>query len=1551
MKKRIIALLIVCVLLVSLLPVVPTLAYGNNSIELPRNNTVGETVTVSADASGCQWQVKIGESWVNISGATNSELTLSYAMFANLPGAPVIRCIDASGNAVSDEIIVNFVDAVHPAPQPAPAPEVLTQPVVDAVITEPSGAPVVQQPVVQQPAAQPSVQDTAALEQAVADAKTANYAAQAAAAAAQAEADAKKAVLDAAQAEYDVAAANVAAAQAALDASIVTPAEGEEPAPVDANLSAALSTAKLAAADAEAKLAAAKAEYEPLAAAASEAANAAAATAAALADAQAALDAAKVAPAAAATETPKLKMASFNLAKNAAAPAADEPGTLTTYNVIINYLFENNETVADSYTAQLAAGSNFSATVTFPTVQGYLPYVGDVQKNSHEINIQNIQESTTITVVYKPTDVNYTVIHYQQNVDNDNYAEVARETLTGKTNSTVPEVAKSYPGFFALLYEKPTIAADASTVVEIYYDREYYLMNFELDGGYGTEPVYARYGAPIGTVLEPTKAGYTFLGWAAEKGGTTAVDVPSTMPADGATYYAIWEEGESAKVTIVFWGENANDEDYSYIKSSEIYTKPDSEFTYSEDGSLICGITYSHVHSADCGYACGKEAHVHNLESCYELNCTRTSHTHTDACIGCGHEHSYRCGFGFLCSHHNDSCYTCGQTSGSHTHSIANGCYTSKCTEEEHTHSENCGYSCNQHVHTSSCYMSGAGMDATRWVFKESDTVTVAPDGSTVVNVYYDRVEYVVGFYQNQNCSSNQEYTAYRITAKWGSSILDQWPTHNGSSSWLVQGKSNTWQNSIQIMPVGGAKFWGPKSGNSSYTAYYFVEALPGDSDTFEYNNVTYKLHHTDTSSSSGNVTDEERYGIEGFTYKEGTKNGQSYSNAKFYYTRNSYELTFNDGYDDVKSESVKFEAPLSTYSSYTPDVPAAYEPGSVVFGGWYLNPECTGKEYKLDEHTMPASNVLLYAKWVPVKHTVEFYQNEDSYNAGVQLETHPAVTVDHGSKLESVPETPKYGSYDFVGWFYKDEDGTEKAFDFANMPIREDMKVYAKWSSNVLKEYTVYFKIQDTDTEIADPISGSGVAGHTKTFAAKANTDLYAGYQEGYFPLVTSHSMILDVNGTEENKLNDYTFWYVQKDAVPYTVYYVTESYDSNRTPIELDGKTYYIVADTKTVSDNRKAVVTEKFEPVTGMMPDAYQKRLVVSGVEGAENMIVFIYKEDTTHAYYKITHYTENVGGEGWTEYASSQAVGDIGSTYSAEPMEIKGFTYDKTVEGTLTSGTLTANGLELKLYYVRNEYPYMVRYLEEGTGKQLADPKNGTAEYEAIVKEDAISIENYDVVGDSSKSISIRIEEDKEAKLNVITFYYKEKEVTINYMVVGPDNCGIITLPSETLKVVSGEAQGSTAAPAENYRFVGWYSDKECTKLVSSELNFVPEKVDGKNVAATYYAKFEYDLTTLTINKSGAPNRGYGSDGFIFTVSDSNGVVATVAISGNGSTTIGGLKVGTTYTVSEVSNWSGLYSCADQSVTLKPDGNEVTMENSFSGTNLLNGGDSVTNRPKN
>ena len=149
------------------------------------------------------------------------------------------------------------------------------------------------------------------------------------------------------------------------------------------------------------------------------------------------------------------------------------------------------------------------------------------------------------------------VKHYQQNVTGAEYTLAETETKTGYTESPVgADLAKSYGGFYKLIYATDTaIAADGSTEVEIYYDRYYYLMKLNLDGGYGLEPIYARYGTPI-TIGEPTKPGYTFDKWEPA--------LPTTMPVGGGEYKALWNLGE-AGFNVIFWYENPNpNEDGSY---------------------------------------------------------------------------------------------------------------------------------------------------------------------------------------------------------------------------------------------------------------------------------------------------------------------------------------------------------------------------------------------------------------------------------------------------------------------------------------------------------------------------------------------------------------------------------------------------------------------------------------------------------------------------------------------------------------------------------------------------------------------------------------------------------------------------------------------------------------------------------------------------------------------------------------------------------------------------------------------------------------------------
>ena len=83
----------------------------------------------------------------------------------------------------------------------------------------------------------------------------------------------------------------------------------------------------------------------------------------------------------------------------------------------------------------------------------------------------------------------YTVIHWQENADDDEYSYVESETRYGETAAKTAAAAKSYTGFMAQTITQQTIAGDGSTIVNVFYKRNVYSVTFwtvKWEGGYFT---------------------------------------------------------------------------------------------------------------------------------------------------------------------------------------------------------------------------------------------------------------------------------------------------------------------------------------------------------------------------------------------------------------------------------------------------------------------------------------------------------------------------------------------------------------------------------------------------------------------------------------------------------------------------------------------------------------------------------------------------------------------------------------------------------------------------------------------------------------------------------------------------------------------------------------------------------------------------------------------------------------------------------------------------------------------------------------------------------
>lgn len=170
---------------------------------------------------------------------------------------------------------------------------------------------------------------------------------------------------------------------------------------------------------------------------------------------------------------------------------------------------------------------------------------------SNPIRIHAIAADKTITANFVArNDINYTVKHWQQNIENDEYTEVTadQETKQGTTATATAAAAKSYTGFTALPITQETIAGEGTTVVNIYYDRKTYTITW-VDGNgttiktdanvkYGATPEYA---GETPTKTQDNSYSYTFTGW------EPAI---TTVTAD-ATYTAQFEQ--TARPYTITW--------------------------------------------------------------------------------------------------------------------------------------------------------------------------------------------------------------------------------------------------------------------------------------------------------------------------------------------------------------------------------------------------------------------------------------------------------------------------------------------------------------------------------------------------------------------------------------------------------------------------------------------------------------------------------------------------------------------------------------------------------------------------------------------------------------------------------------------------------------------------------------------------------------------------------------------------------------------------------------------------------------------------------------
>ena len=388
-----------------------------------------------------------------------------------------------------------------------------------------------------------------------------------------------------------------------------------------------------------------------------------------------------------------------------------------------------------------------------------------------------------------------------------------------------------------------------------------------------------------------------------------------------------------------------------------------------------------------------------------------------------------------------------------------------------------------------------------------------------------------------------------------------------------------------------------------------------------------------------------------------------------FVFERETYSLDFYVAGTKTKTVSKQYQASLKDPDNrnYEPARPENI-PSDYTFDGWYQNAQCTGDKYNLETHTMPASNLVLYGRWLPPAYEVSFDLNDpDSTDGKVPCWSEAAVAKEtgkvetalvHYKNIAAPGADPNYDPYQFVvrsGSNISEYTTDEKGMDLAaytpvkegyiftqwkyhvrgqnkaendpgfilSTPVSNDIVVYACWKKDevVVEEapVLVLYEFFDENRNLQKYYmnsSGAFVKYNPAEYIFEDDPSLpkykvgtTVSFNAKDVPNCYPLYMVLDVLVQSDTSKNVVTFSYREITGWTYTIQYYA-SYRNFADPAQIpsgdiSGITFASEALDIPIGTSQTATASNQYEPVSFTMPAGYENyRLVKVDANGQVN-----------------------------------------------------------------------------------------------------------------------------------------------------------------------------------------------------------------------------------------------------------------------------------------------------------------------------------------------------------
>lgn len=865
-----------------------------------------------------------------------------------------------------------------------------------------------------------------------------------------------------------------------------------------------------------------------------------------------------------------------------------------------------------------------------------------------------------------------------------------------------------------------------------------YWVTFDTQGGSGVASRYVDSGDSLSLteVTAPSRSGYTFKGWSKTPNGNI---ITSVTPKTDTILYAVWDAA-TAKYTVAYWGENANDDEFGTFLCSETKyattgasvtgptTLPDSftsraYFTYKEsdtatvaaDDSTVINVRYTrNTYSVtfnlgnDSGksmtingktYNSGRNAAKYVLTAKFEQNIENLWPTATNFASGSG--------------------FSGWSVSG------VSGTLTSKrvtmtadlCSRNGKTAEANYDADCLDHLY---------------YMFESFDQTS--PENGN------DRIKYKGKYYDKS--------TVYSQDAN---STGDDWQQKSITGMKAVGTKTET------VNGYYGYWGWHPTERN----VFLYYDRLSYDLVLNNYGVTTQENVKYGASLADQNVTPDKPAG---FSAKADFKGWYAVPVEQITDTTVPYDFTGKTMPAHNMTLYAYWVEPQITVTLVV-NVDGTETPytASILAGT---------KAVDCDKYTEATSAITnsgkTLLKWVDVSgNAVDLNQplyNDTTIYAVFKGDTHQ-VKYDVAPGTGTVTDNNKY-EYDalavvksgegvtpptgkvFLGWSTTD-DGTVDKYPGSTVQVKgEDITLYAVYGNKtptVSLRYHSNFKPEEIQT-VTDLTNNSLVilkdaSAFTRTGYTLTGWNTQADGKGDSFALGASAR----VNNIGSNDL--YAQWTPNTDTQ-----YKVEFYYQN-----ADGSYALNHTDSREGTTDAPVSVTETDKAAKEDGKYVYDTAAanVESGTVAADGTLVL-------KLYFKLNQfqltikyvYEDNTVAQ--SDHSETLTVGD---SYSVDSPTIDGYTADQTT----VSGTMPARNVEVTVIYSkRTDLSYTVNYYWNDTTEKVAASKTVTGQtFNASVTETPITISGHTPVSNDSETITIGTGQ------NVINFYYyKNVELTAN-----------------------------------------------------------------------------------------------------------------------------------------------------------------------------------------